>query len=174
LALVGFLLLLTRPSPVTASSATETPPAIELSEGEPAQKKSLGHRLLFYIPNRLLDLIDMVRLRGRVGPGIALNIRATDHLSFYVGRYHSVYVGLPGPRHPEKWRSPAGLEEWRGIYFFGVDATDDTENGPAYAPAEFNVGAQVLVLGIDAGFDPVELGDFLSGLILRDPVGDDL
>ena len=143
-------------------------------EDETAAGHSLGHRLLFYIPNRLLDVIDVFRIRGRIGPGLAVDVRATDYFSVFAGRYSSAYLGLPGPRHPNKWRSPFGIEEWRGIYFLGVDATDDTDYGPDYSPAEVNLGAQVLIVGVDLGFEPVELGDFLAGLIFRDPVGDDL
>ena len=167
-------LLLSWPAPAQSPVAVSPPAPIRASEREAPEEKSVGHRLLYYIPNRLLDLMDIVRLRGRVGPGLAINVRATDFLSLSVGKYSTAYAGLPGPRRPETWRSPFGVEEWNGIFFMGVDATDDTEDGPNYAPAEINLGAQVLIIGVDTGFEPVELGDFLAGLILRDPMGDDL
>jgi hypothetical protein len=138
------------------------------------EKPSIGHRLLYYIPNRLLDIVDVFRLRARLGPGLAASARATEYISFFGGTYNTVYGGLPGARSPEKWRSPVGFERYKGIVFFGVDATDVTPYGPRYTPAEFEVGAQLLILGADIGFEPVELGDLLAGLVLFDPIGDDL
>jgi hypothetical protein len=154
----------------TPASASDPEAAAEAA----GQKPGLGHRLLFYLPNRVLDLADVLRLRGRLGPGLAAGFRGTEYVSFYAGTYNTVYAGLPGARRPAKWRSPVGRERWKGIVFFGVDATDTASHGPGYTPAEFALGAQLLIVGADVGFEPVELGDLLSGLFLMDPVGDDL
>ena len=59
-------------------------------------------------------------------------------------------------------------------FYSGAFGWSFTDYGPDYSPAEVNLGAQVLIVGVDLGFEPVELGDFLAGLIFRDPVGDDL
>ena len=138
------------------------------------EKVSFGHRLLYYVPNRILDVVDLLRLRGRVGPGLAAGLRVTEYASFYGGTYRSVYAGLPGPRYPEKFRWPFGREELKGIVFCGVDATDDTSHGPGYSATEMIVGAHLLLVGLDVGMDPVELGDLLAGLLMFDPRGDDL
>ena len=149
--------------------------AAEIVEGEVAKEKpSTGHRLLYYIPNRLLDIIDVFRLRGRLGPGLAVSARGTDYVSFFGGTYNTVYAGLPGARTPDRWRSPVGRERYKGFVFFGIDATDVTPYGPRYTPAEFELGAQLLIVGADVGFEPVELGDFFAGLLMYDPIGDDL
>ena len=129
--------------------------------------------MLWYVPNRLLDMADMFRLRLRAGPGLAANLRLTDFANFYAGRYHTAFIGLPGPRMQPQPRLPVGLEQERGIIVMGVDATDDLTHSPDYSSSEFVCGGQFLILGIEAGFDPVEIGDFLSGLILLDPRGDD-
>jgi hypothetical protein len=132
-----------------------------------------GSRVLWYVPNRAMDLVDMFRLRVRLGPGWAVGVRATDYGSFYAGRYNAFYFGLPGPRYPEPVRAPWGRESLAGFVLAGVDATDDTWHGPAYGASEFNAGAQVGIVGVDAGFDPVELWDFAAGWFLVDPIGDD-
>ena len=56
----------------SSSQATAAEPAAV----EPEQPKhGFGHKLLFYIPNRVLDVFDFVRLRVRVGPGLAVGAR---------------------------------------------------------------------------------------------------
>lgn len=132
----------------------------------------LGTRLLWYLPNRVVDLVDIVRLRLRLGPGLGANLRVSDYGSVYAGRYHSIYAGLPGPRYPQRVRLPIGREDLRGIVLGGVDATDDTLYGPRYAPTEVDVGAHLLVVGAEVGLDPVEMADFLAGFFFYD-IGDD-
>ena len=51
-----------------ASMAQEAEPAPQ----EKTEAKGLGHRLLFYLPNRVLDLLNVVRARVRIGPGLAV------------------------------------------------------------------------------------------------------
>lgn len=141
----------------------------------PAQKpsKSLLHKVLMYLPNRALDLVDVFRLRARVGPGLSAHVRATEYLNACAGSYKSVFVGLPGPREDEKLRPLWGREDLKGMMLLGVDATDDTPHAPGYSDSEFNVGAHLLIVGAEVGFDPVQFGDFLAGIIGMDPRGDD-
>lgn len=141
---------------------------------EPAREsKSVWHQILWYVPDRALDLVDIFRLRARVGPGLAGNIRVTNLANVYGGRYHAVFLGLPGPRMGDELRSPAGLEQERGLLFMGVDATDDLSHEPGYSPTECVLGTQLLCVGFELGFDPVEFGDFLCGFVLIDPRRDD-
>ncbi len=139
------------------------------------EKKSLGHKLLMYIPNRLVDIVDMFRFRVRVGPGASVHVRATELLNGFAGQHNTVYAGLPGPREPDtrRMRSPAGREQVKGFMLLGVDATDDSRHDPGYSPSELAVGAQILIVGAEVGIDPVEIGDFLAGFLLMDPKGDD-
>lgn len=134
---------------------------------------STTERILGYIPNRLLDLADLFRLRLRVGPGLAANLRLTDYGSFYAGSYSSLYLGLPGPRYQDDDWWPVGVEQLKGFALFGVDATDDTRYGPRYSPTEMDIGAHLLLVGADVGFDPMELVDFFCGLFLVDIREDD-
>ncbi len=134
----------------------------------------IGHKLLFYIPNRFLDLIDVFRARLRVGPGLSGSFSFTQRGAFFGGKYNTVYVGLPGPRAPKKFVSPIGREKQKGIIMMGVNATDDTKCPPRHGPAEIQIGAQALIVGVDVGFDIWELGDFFTGLVFIDLRKDDL
>jgi len=150
-------------------------PSVEpvLPESAASARPSWGRRILWYVPNRALDLLDIFRARVRLGPGLALNVRLTDYGAFYAGKYDAVYLGLPGPRYPRRLRPPAGLESLHGIVLAGVDATDDTRHGPEYGAAESDLGVQVLLVGAEAGIDAMEIADFLGGLVFLDPRNDD-
>lgn len=164
------------PAQVGDPAASDIPAAgsVEAATATSAAKsQSVGHKILWYVPNRLLDLVDVFRFRLRVGPGIAYSIRVTDQANFFIGRYATVYLGLPGPRLGPKIRSPVGLEQERGLLLLGVDATDDLPHEPGYSPTEFTSGVQALIVGGEWGVDPVELGDFLTGFFMFDIRQDD-
>jgi len=139
----------------------------------PPPRPSWGKRILWYVPNRVMDLLDIFRLRVRVGPGLSANLRMTDYGAFYWGKYNTVYAGLPGPRYPRILRSPIGLESLNGMILAGVDATDNNRHGPEYGASEVDIGINLLIVGAEAGIDPVEIGDFLGGLLFFDFRGDD-
>jgi hypothetical protein len=163
--------------PLSMSSsygADEAGQATAAASVEESSSPGIGHKLLFYIPNRALDLVDTVRLRLRVGPGLSAGIRATRRLAFFGGKYRTAYVGIPGPRAPNKFVSPVGLESAKGVVFAGVDATDDSKHPPGYSESEIAVGLQVVIVGGEAGIDFVEIADFFTGLILIDLRKDDL
>lgn len=85
------------------------------------------HTIVFYIPNRVFDLVDVVRVRARVGPGVAGGVRATEAADLYFGSYTSVYAGLPGPRMGREIPLPAGLESKSGVE---ASLADPTLEGP--------------------------------------------
>jgi hypothetical protein len=149
-----------------------TPVAVRPPEPRPPPP-ALLQRALWYLPNRLLDLTDIVRLRVRVGPGLAVGVRATKYATFFAGEYHAAFVGLPGPRQAPGWPVPGGLEQEKGLHLFGVDATDTLPHEPVYSKSEFILGAHLLAAGAEAGVDPVELVDFLLGFVLLDIRKDD-
>jgi hypothetical protein len=165
------VLPLSMPSSYGADEADRT---IAVDSAEESHSPGIGHKLLFYIPNRARDLIDIIRLRLRVGPGLSAGVRATERLAFFGGKYRTAYIGLPGPRAPKKFVSPVGLESAKGMVFAGVDATDNSKHPPGYSESEIAVGLQVLIAGGEAGIDFVEIADFFTGLILIDLRKDDL
>ena len=145
-------------------------------EKEPADEDknaSIGAKLLFYIPNRILDLLDMVRIRLRVGPGLAVDLRATKAADLFVGTYGSVYAGLPGPRMRRMPVLPVGLESRTGVEVSVADVSTGLGVGPDYSPTEIGAGIQLVIVGADVGFDPMEIVDFIGGFFLWDPRCDD-
>ena len=64
----------------------------------PRAEAGVFTNILFYIPNRVFDVLDIVRLRLRVGPGISVGVRATKPLTAFIGPHMTVWAGLPGPR----------------------------------------------------------------------------
>ena len=129
---------------------------------------------LLYVPNRALDLLDIFRLRLRVGPGFAAGARVTKVAELYAGTYASIFAGLPGPRLRETPKLPVGLESHNGASASVVDATVDGGIGPDYSPSEIGAGFHLAILGIDFGVDPVEVLDFATGLFTIDIREDDL
>jgi hypothetical protein len=127
-----------------------------------------------YVPNRLLDVLDVVRLRARVGPGFAVGVRATELADLYLGSYAALYVGLPGPRGRRVPKLPVGFENDHGVEVSVVDASSGFGFDPGYTATEFGLGFQAAILGIDLGIDPFEIVDLAAGLVLLDPRGDDL
>jgi len=132
------------------------------------------HKIVMYIPNRVLDVFDIVRFRVRVGPGLAVDARATKVASAFVGSYASVYVGLPGPRNRPFPKLPIGFESRNGVQASVVDATVSGGVDPDYGPAEIGVGVQALIVGIDVGVEPLEILDLLAGFFFIDLTHDDL
>jgi len=155
------------------SADTETPDtSVDMEEEKP--EHGFGHKLLFYIPNRILDVFDIVRLRARVGPGIAIGARVTKPLSFFFGGYGTVYAGLPGPRLEPTVKLPVGLENYGGLSFSILDSTNEGRFAPNYSSTEIGVSLHLLLVGFDVTVDPLEAVDLVTGLIFIDIRGDDL
>lgn len=143
---------------------------------EDTDKKRPGvlHKVITYIPNRVLDIIDIVRLRGRIGPGAAIGVRATEAADAFIGTYQSIYAGLPGPRGRRIPRLPVGLESRVGAEISVADISTGFGMGPDYSLTEFGFGFHALLAGLDLGVDPVELVDLLGGFFFLDIRDDDL
>ena len=150
--------------PPTAAAQEETPAPT------PAASKSFGHRLLFYLPNRVFDVFDLARARLRIGPGISVGVRATRVLEVGVGAHATVWGGLRGPRGEPEIPWPIGAESRAGVKVgLGVDA-----GGPYYGATEIGCGFQLAIFGLVIGLDPLEFVDLAGGFLLFDPAGDDL
>jgi hypothetical protein len=167
--LLGLSVLLS--SSVIAEQKEEKP---EVSKAKESEDHSFLVGAALYVPNRVLDLLDIFRLRVRVGPGVAAGVRATEVASAYAGTYASVYAGLPGPRLRQTPKLPVGLESHNGVSASVFDATADGGMGPDYSSTEFGGGVQAGILGLDFGIDPVEIADFVAGIFTLDIREDDL
>jgi hypothetical protein len=126
--------------------------------------------IVFYIPNRVFDLMDIVRLRVRVGPGISAGVRLTRPLSAFVGLHSTVFIGLPGPRGSKKLPLPVGLDLRAGAQVSVADASSGT---PYYDPLEVGFEVQPLLVGVNFGVGGFEILDFLAGLVFIDLQDDD-
>lgn len=144
------------------------------SEDETDNGPGVLHRIVAYVPNRLLDVVDIVRSRLRVGPGVALGIRATEAADLFVGNYTTLYAGLPGPRNRRIPRLPVGIESRTGVEVSAADVSTGFGAGPDYSSTEFGFGLQAALIGLDVGMDPVELLDLITGLFFVDLREDDL
>ena len=142
-------------------------------EAPPTERsgKSFGHRLLFYIPNRIFDVFDLVRARVRVGPGLAIDARVTKYGDLYAGGYSTLFVGLHGPRMKPGIPWPIGLESRAGIKATSV--ADTATQGPPYGYGEVGAGFQAAMIGVDIGVDAVEILDLVLGIFFIDLTGDD-
>src|SRR5512139_1771291 len=105
-------------------------PVSVLAEETESSGKSFGHRLLFYIPNRIFDVFDLVRARVRVGPGLAVDARVTKYGDLYAGGYSTLFVGIHGPRTKPRIPWPIGFEARAGIKATSV--ADAATQGPPY------------------------------------------
>jgi len=139
--------------------------------GSPAHAEAgVVKSIVCYIPNRVFDLMDIFRVRVRVGPGISAGVRATTLLSGYLGFHSSIFAGLPGPRGEKKIPWPVGLDIRGGAQ---VSLADATAGGPHYDPLEFGFEVQPLIVGVNVGIGVFEIFDFVTGLVFIDLSDDD-
>jgi hypothetical protein len=126
--------------------------------------------IVCYVPNRVFDLLDIFRVRVRVGPGISAGVRATRPLSAYAGFHSTVFIGLPGPRGSKKLPLPVGFDMRAGAQVSIADASSGT---PYYDPLEVGFEVQPLLVGVNVGVGGFEILDFLAGLVFIDLQDDD-
>jgi hypothetical protein len=127
--------------------------------------------VVMYIPNRVFDLMDIFRVRLRVGPGISAGVRITRPVSGYLGMHTTVYAGLPGPRGRRKIPWPVGGDVGVGAQASFIDLSERTTY---YDPLELGGEAQILLLGANVGIGVYEIFDFIAGFAFIDLVGDDI
>jgi hypothetical protein len=148
------------PAPAWAPAKPAPPPSFDPPSSEGGTRWGAA---LKYLPNRLFDLTDIVRMQVRVGPGWALGLHATSFVPLFIGGYNATWVGIPGPRNGPKVPYPLGLDTQGGFVL----------GGGQYGAAEFGLCAHIFMIGFDVGFDPRELLDFGAGLAGVDIAHDD-
>ena len=163
------------PAGLQDAAATQQAAPAEKAE-EPAAEEGHGffHGVLWYIPNRISDVLDIVRARVRVGPGLQIGVRATELLDLNIGAYGAVFIGLPGPRREREFNWPFGVESMAGMEISVADGMATPDDAPHYGVVEVGLGAQALIVGFDLGVDVWEIVDFALGIVTIDPVGDDV
>ena len=120
---------------------------------------------LLYLPNRLMDFVDIFRLNVGVGEGWGANLRATNFLTAGVSDYDTIRFGMRGremPRYEE-----AVDEECIGLFGLQIGKFDRD-------PYELAFTGHVAYAGLEAGLDLDEIVDFLLGLACVDYREDDM
>lgn len=59
------------------------PKPVRPAENAEVPFNSIGHEVALYLPNRIFDLLDIFRVRVRLGPGISVGVRASKHVQFF-------------------------------------------------------------------------------------------
>lgn len=149
--------------------------ALETRAEEPAPPptaRDRAWRVAAYLPNRLFDLCDIVRVHARVGTGFGAGARVTRYLPVFIGDYRAVWLGLPGPRGRAALPLPVGTEGQKGLEL-GPTKLGGAWHPPTYGVGEVGAGVMVYFVGLEIGFDPYELADFLAGIAIVDFAHDD-
>lgn len=126
---------------------------------------SLIDVVLYYVPNRVLDFIDIGRASIGIGCGFGFNLRATELAEIGYGQYSTTRFGMKGrvmPVYDEK------IDE-AGIGFLGW-VSGCLQRDPSEVGADLHLG----VIGVQAAVSLVEVADFVAGIVLIDLQGDDL
>jgi hypothetical protein len=151
-------------------------------------------RALLWLPDRLLDLLDVVTLGVHLGPGAFADAHVTRGFQF-VGGFHSTGgVGLHDYRSLGlKTQAEAGLtviavgsHAYGGslVGTTGTHAATDAAVGlhrpmaPLYQGFRdywaLGVNATAAIVGVDVDFHPLQLADFVAGFAAVDFLNDDL
>jgi hypothetical protein len=160
-----------QPAPVTEGyPAAESSPKRGWSEFKPVQENEgtpwWGHVLL-WVPNRVLDLIDIFRVDVGVGPSVGAVVRVTEYAQAGYRQMApaSLRVGDFGRQ------MPVMVEASNEI---GVSPLFKQSKDRSLCPGEVGVGADLLLVGAYGGVCLDEAVDFLAGIFFIDLKDDDL
>jgi hypothetical protein len=126
--------------------------------------------IVLYLPNRIFDMLDIVRLRLRVGPGLSAGASATELADVFVGAHTTIYAGLRGSRGKPEIPWPFGIENRAGAEVSVVDATAKNVYND---PLGFGVEAQLGIIGFNVAIEVYDILDLFTGFFLIDIAKDD-
>jgi hypothetical protein len=169
----SFLVAQTEPTADQDETAPQQEGATEQKEPSPEEPRkpkgrSIFTHILLYIPNRVVDVFDIVRAGVSVGPGIGVDLTATQYLNVSLLAKTSVGLGFQTFRHlPAEAAATTAV----GIGPFKADP----EAGLAWhrSPGDIRVELHALLVGAHACVEPFEIFDLIVGFLFFDPVGDD-
>ena len=128
--------------------------------------ESTMHKVLLYIPNRVVDFIDIFRVDVGAGPAVGGVVRVTKwaQAGYREMDPGSLRIGLHGRRFPA-W------VERDNEYGFGpsFNQSDDRE----VTPGEVGVGVDLLLVSGYVGVSVDEAFDFVAGIFTIDVKDDD-
>jgi len=129
---------------------------------------TIGHTILMYIPNRFLDLFDMVRAGVNVGPGIGAQAKVTDAAQAEFMSRLSAGVGLQSLRHLPAY---AGAES--GAAIGPAEGGGTAGIGWYQSKSDIRLEVHPAIAGAHVAVDPVEIADFILGFLTIDLRDDD-
>ncbi|MBX7245614.1 MAG: hypothetical protein K1X53_08940 [Candidatus Sumerlaeaceae bacterium] len=121
--------------------------------------------IAYYVPNRVLDLIDIGRLSIGIGCGFGVNVRVTELAEIGIGKYETTRFGMKGRVLPVYEEN---IDE-SGIAFLGW-VNGCLQRDPTEIGADLHIG----IIGAQAAVSLAEAIDFVAGFLLIDLQGDDL
>lgn len=151
-------------------------------------------RALLWLPDRLLDLLDVVTFGVHLGPGAFADAHVTRGFQFLGGFHSTGGLGLHDYRSLGlKTQAEAGLtvvafgsHAYGGalVGTTGTHAATDASAGlhrpmaPLYQGFRdywaLGVNATAAIVGVDVDFHPLQLADFVAGFAAVDFLNDDL
>lgn len=163
--------------------------------GVNAKAEDIGDKLMLYIPNRIVDFMDMFSVELGFGPTARAEVRVTRAFAFGAG-WSATADAIKACNRQYGF----GLKDGWDANFICISAentemTDRTryvdkvlysfEGVPSYRDSIYNVDtgsrdyweigvqAGAGIVELDAGVHPVEVADFITGLFFYDFKGDD-
>ncbi|NQZ58518.1 MAG: exosortase system-associated protein, TIGR04073 family [Lentisphaeraceae bacterium] len=134
------------------------------------QEVDPGAKAIMYIPDRIADLFDAIRVGVAFGPAIGAEVAITKYGQ--LGAYASNEAGFA-------WTGRGNQKQHKGAYATAVISLDrvehEADDAHHFHRSDYQIRAQA-ALGLVHGYvalDLVELGDFFAGLICMDPSKDD-
>jgi hypothetical protein len=156
--------------PSLTGGAVDLPSSVpEEEEEEDEEGRSAVGTALLYIPNRIFDLVEVVRAGVNVGGGLGVDLRATWVAQAVVIHDTSVGIGFQGFRHlpicARLGHSAMGAGPIRtpklGLLDWPINDYD------------IRVEFFILVVGAHVALDLEAFFDFFAGLLTFDPSEDD-
>ncbi len=133
----------------------------------PKQETPFWRKALLYLPNRFLDLIEIVKADVGVGPSFGAVVRLTKY-------------GQVGARSVAPFSARAGLRGRKFPLFlehsseFGIGPLFVESHDRSVGSGEVGAGVDLVVAGAYLGVDFVALTDFFLGIFGADVSDDDL
>src|SRR5262245_21319436 len=135
---------------------------------KPSEGRSLVHTLLLYVPNRVLDVLDVARAAVDVGPGTGVDLTGTEYMRLGMLARTSAGAGYETARHlPVK----LAAESYLDVGPLGVN--------PGFPITwyrntwDLRIEAHLFILGAHVAVNPAEIFDAVLGLTTFDLMGDD-
>ena len=145
--------------------ARHVPPPVEQPVAVQAKCYNAWDIVLYYVPNRVLDFVDIFRLNIGIGCGWGFNVRATELAEIGYGSYETTRFGMKGRVLPVYEEN---IQEG-GVAFLGY-INGCLQRDPTEVGADLHIG----VIGAQAAVSLAEAADFIVGFILVDLQQDDL